>query len=69
MASLDNDYKIIAVYRRYADDKYTISNKKLDEYLIPKSGKQPTKEELFKTMKGVAYKKSPSGYIFEKVIE
>lgn len=67
MASLDKDFKLIAVYRRYADDKFTISNKKLKEYLQPKSGNQPTKEELLKTMKGVAYTKSPSGYIFEKV--
>jgi hypothetical protein len=32
MASLDKDYKLIAVYRRYADDKFTISSKNLDEY-------------------------------------
>lgn len=69
MASLDSDYKLIAVYKRYADDKYTISKNKLDEYLIPKSGNQPTKENLLKTMKGIAYTKSPSGYIFEKTIE
>jgi len=69
MASIDNDYKLIAVYRRYADDKFTISNKNLDEYLKPKSRHQPTKQELIKSMKGVAYTKSPSGYIFEKINE
>lgn len=66
MASLDPDYKLIAVYRRYADDKFTISNNKLEEYLIPKNNKQPTKESLLKSMKGIAYTKSPSGYIFIK---
>lgn len=69
MASLDKDYKLIAVYRRYADDKFTISSKNLDEYLKPKSGNQPTKEKLLKTMRGIAYTKSPSGYIFKKVKE
>ena len=66
MAALDPDYELIAVYRRYADDKYSISNKNLDDYLIPKKGNMPTKQELLKTMKGVAYTKSPSGYIFRK---
>lgn len=67
MASIDNDYQLVAVYERYADDKFTISKKNLKEYLVPKSGKAPTKEELLKNMKGIAYTKSPSGYIFEKI--
>jgi len=69
MASMDKDFKLVAVYRRYADDKFTISNKNLDEYLIPKNKNKPTKGELLKSMKGIAYTKSPSGYIFEKIDE
>lgn len=69
MAAIDPDYKLIAVYRRYTDDKFSISGKNLDEYFIPKKGNPPTKEELLKTMKGVAYTKSPSGYIFRKTSE
>ena len=69
MASLDKDYKLIAFYRKYSDDKFTISSKNLNEYLKPKRGNSPTKEELLKTMKGIAYTKSPSGYIFEKIKE
>jgi len=69
MASMDKDFKLVAVYRRYADDKFTISNKNLDEYLVPKNKNKPTKGELLKSMKGIAYTKSPSGYIFEKISE
>lgn len=67
MADLDPDFNLVAVYRRYADDKFTISSKNLEEYLKPKNGNRPTKEELMKSMKGIAYTKSPTGYIFEKV--
>ena len=66
MANIDADYQLIAVYRRYADDKFIISNKNLDEYLIPKKGIHPTKQELLNSMRGIAYTKSPSGYIFKK---
>jgi hypothetical protein len=69
MASLDPDFELIAVYRRKTDDKFSISDKNLEEYLIPKKGVKPTKEQLMKSMKGVAYTKSPSGYIFKKVNE
>lgn len=69
MAAIDPDYELIAVYRRYADDKFSISSKNLDDYLIPKKGNIPTKQELLKSMKGVAYTKSPSGYIFRKTSE
>lgn len=67
MASLDPDYELVAVYRRKTDDKFSISTKSLEEYLIPKSGIQPTKKQLEETMRGVAYTKSLSGYIFKKL--
>lgn len=67
MASIDSDYKLIAVYRRKSDEQFSISDKNLEVYLIPKSGVSPGKEQLFQTMKGIAYTKSPSGYIFRKV--
>jgi len=67
MASLDPDYKLVAVYRRKTDELYRISDNNLADYLQPKSGKQPTQEQLTQTMRGVAYTKSPSGYIFEKI--
>ena len=67
MASLDADYELIAVYRRKTDELYSISENNLSDYLQPKSGKQPTQEQLTQAMRGVAYTKSPTGYIFEKV--
>lgn len=66
MASLDPDYTLIAVYRRESDENFHISDKNLESYLIPKSGVPPTIEQISKSMKGVAYTKSPSGYIFKK---
>jgi len=67
MASLDPDYKLIAVYRRKSNEQFSISDKNVETYLKPKGGLPPTKEQLVKTMKGIAYMKSPSGYIFRKV--
>ena len=67
MAGLDPDYELIAVYRRKTDDTFSISDKNLKDYLIPKNGIQPTKEQLLKSMKGIGYTKSTSGYIFKKV--
>ncbi len=67
MASIDTDYKLVAVYERIADDKFTISKKNLTDYLTPKKGEQPTRQKLIKSMKGVAYTKNPSGYVFKKV--
>ena len=69
MASLDPDFELIAVYRRKTDDKFSISDRNLEGYLKPKNGIKPTKKQLMKSMKGIAYTKSPAGYIFRKVKE
>ena len=68
MASIDPDYKLVAVYNRKSDDTFLISTKNLQDYLIPKKKTKLTKESLEKTMKWIAYTKAPSGYIFEKVM-
>jgi hypothetical protein len=67
MASLDLDYELIGVYRRKTDKEFIISEKNLLNYMIPKRGVKPTKEQLTNTMKGIAYTKSASGYIFRKI--
>ena len=69
MASLDPDFELIALYKRKTDDKFSISATSLNEYMKPKNGIEPAKELLLKSMKGIAYTKSPSGYIFKKVNE
>ena len=66
MASLDSAYELIAIYNRKSDKKFTISSKNLNEYLILKKKITITKKDLEKTMKGIAYTKSPSGYVFRK---
>ena len=58
MASLDPDFELIAIYRRRTDDKFSISDKKLKEFLIPKNGIQPSKNQLIKSMRGIAYTKA-----------
>ena len=68
MSNRDSDYKLKAVYRRKTDESFSVSVKNLSGYFIPKSCIKPTKEQLVKTMKGVAYTKSPSGYIFRKIV-
>ncbi len=66
MAALDPCYELAGVYKRKTDASFTISDKNLQDYLVPKSGVTPTKEQLEKTMRGIAYVKSPSGYIYRK---
>jgi hypothetical protein len=36
---------------------------------MPKNNNKVSKAELLKSMRGIAYIKSPSGYIFEKINE
>ena len=67
MASLDKDYKLVAVYNRKTDDKFSISEKSLETYLIPKKDIVVTKEHLTEIMRGIGYTKTPSGYIFVKL--
>ena len=64
---IDKDYTSIGLFRELKK-QFSISERKLTTYLIPKSGKKPIKEQLIKNMKGVAYTRTPSGYIFRKVI-
>ncbi len=66
IASMDADYELTAVYNRRTDEKFSISSKNLKEYIILKKKVKVTKESLEKTMNGVPYTKSPSGYIFRK---
>lgn len=66
MAALDQDYKLLAVFNRKSDQKFSISDRNLEKYIIPKKMVNIDREGLRKSMRGIAYQKSPSGYIFEK---
>jgi len=66
MAYLDKDYELIGIYERLSDDNYSISEKNLTSYFIPKKRKV-TKRIVIQMNKGPSYTFSPSGYIFKRV--
>lgn len=66
IAAIDDDYQLIAVFV-LRNGKHKISEKNLDEYFIPKSSGQITKEYLEKLQVGISYKKTGSVYLFQKV--
>lgn len=66
VANADKDYKLIAVANN-KDDKWTISDKNLELYFIPKKEVEQTKEYLLTLNRGLGYKRSASVYIFEKI--
>lgn len=66
MAAIDADYQLLAVFS-VKNEKYRISKINLDEYFVPKSQVEITKEYLKKLQKGIGYKKTASVYLFQKV--
>ncbi len=66
MAKFDPDFELVAVYKRRGD-RYTITSKDLESYMIEKRQPAPTREELECSMKGPGFTKQASGYIFERV--
>ncbi len=66
LAALDADYQLIAAFS-VRNGKHHINQRDLEEYFIPKSSKQITKEDLEKLQKGIGYKKTGSAYLFRKI--
>ena len=66
MAAIDDDYQLVAVFS-VKNGKYRIGVNNLDEYFVPKSQVEITKEYLEKLQKGIGYKKTASVYLFQKV--
>jgi hypothetical protein len=66
IAALDDDYQLQAVFS-LRKETYQISETSLDEYFVPKSSQQITKEYLEKLQKGIGYKKTAGVYLFQKV--
>ena len=66
VAAIDDDYHLLAVFSA-KNEKYRISANNLDEYFVPKSQVEITKEYLEKLQKGIGYKKTASVYLFQKV--
>ena len=65
MASLDEDYRLIAAYHRRAG-KYRLSTTSLDAYFIPKKDVKVTRELLLERKKGVGYARTAALYLFQK---
>lgn len=67
MAAIDDDYRLKAVFS-IRNGKYRISEINLDEYFVPKSQIQITKDYLEKLQKGTSYKKTAGVYLFQRVL-
>ena len=66
MASLDNDYQLVAaVHRRKG--KYRLSTASLEEYFIPKKEIKVSRELLLERGKGIGYTKTAALYLFQKL--
>ena len=65
MAYVDNDYKFVGVLNK-RDDNYSLSEKDLDSYFIPKKPLNITKEYIEKLGRGIGYTKSPTAYLFKR---
>ena len=66
MAALDPRYRLVGVVVRRAD-RYTLRTNELDTYLIPKRGTPPSRSELHRLGRGIAYTRSPYAYLFERL--
>lgn len=66
MASIDPRYELCGVVTA-SSGAYRVRNDGLADYLIPKSGTLPTPDMLHELGRGIAYTKSPFGYLFRRV--
>jgi len=66
MASIDRDYRFIGVLNKRGDN-YSLSEKDLDSYFIPKRSLDITKEYIEKIGRGIGYTKSPTAYLFKRI--
>lgn len=66
MAFIDPDYQLVAVINRRGE-KFSLSEKDLDAYFIPKKDIEITREYLESIGRGVGYTKSAFSYVFKRV--
>lgn len=64
MAGLDPRYRLVAAVTS-RDGAYTVRNRDLDAYLIPKRDTEITRETLHASNRGIAYTKPAFAYVFE----
>lgn len=68
MASISPEYTLAAVVNARSG-KYTITERDLDSYLIPKRPATITPEVLHQSGRGLAYTRSPFAYVFRRRAE
>ena len=66
MASIDSTYRLVGVVSSRSGD-YTVTNRGLDTYLIPKRPTTITADTLHDSGRGVGYTKSAFAYLFQHV--
>ncbi|MDJ0962183.1 MAG: hypothetical protein QNJ88_16135 [Acidimicrobiia bacterium] len=68
MASITPGYRLAAVVRSRSGN-YTISQRDLDDYLIPKRPTEITREALHELGRGIAYTKPSFAYLFQRTTD
>ena len=66
MAALDPSFRLIGVVRRRGE-RFTLNERALDEFMIPKKLPAPTQEHLERTGRGPAFTKTAFAYVFEHI--
>ncbi len=66
MAAIDPRYRLVAAVNR-REGRYRIHSEHLDRFLVPRRGSPPTRSELHRLGRGVAYTRSPFAYLFRKI--
>ena len=66
LASIDDRYKLVGAVISKSGD-YRVSQANLGDYFQPKRPTNVTRELLFSTRRGIAYKRSAFAYIFQRV--
>ena len=66
VAAIDKDYQLVAVFL-LRNGKHKIKKADLDNYFVPKSSVQLTKEYLMQLQKGIGYTKSGRAYLFRRI--
>ena len=66
LAALDPRFTLAAVIQ-LNDGRYTVSNRDLDRFMVPKTAQSITVDSVKASGRGIAYTKTPFAYLFERV--
>ncbi len=66
LLALDERFSLAAVITSRAGS-YAVTQRGLEDHLIPKRPPHPSREEILSLGRGIAYTRSPFAYIFERV--